>query len=287
MTLTKAAPTPRFLFLPLLIAIVLSGCTGSGRLRYSGPQEAYQKGMALFERGKYDRAAEYLQGVFDFGRGHEWAADAQYQLAMAYYHNEEYILAASEFSRFSEIYRTDERVPEAEYWRAMAYYQLSPPYQLDQSDTERAIDQFLAFIDRFPDHPLADESVDRIQELRQKLARKQLEAAAMYERRELHEAAALTYERVFDVYSTTQWADDALLGATRAWLAFAEQSVRARQPERLQRAIDNYQRLIQVFPDSPLVKEAETYYARASEQLEDLNVESTSEVHAEVTSDRS
>ena len=271
----------------LLLAVILAGCAGSGRLQYAGPQEAYERGLALYERGRYERAAEYFQAVFDFGRGHEWASDAQFYLAQSYYHNKEYILAASEFSRFSEIYRTDARVAEAEYWRAMAYYQLSPSYQLDQSDTERAIDQFLAFIDRFPDHERSDDAVDRIQELRQKLARKQIDAAALYERRELFEAAALTYERIFDEFSTTQWADDALLGATRSWLSFAEQSIRARQPERLQRAIDNYQRMVQLFPDSPLVREAEQFYARASDQLEALNGEATSEVHAEAMSGRS
>jgi outer membrane protein assembly factor BamD len=273
--------------LALMTSVAIAGCAGSGRLRYSGPQDAYQKGLAFYERNKYERAAEYLQAVFDFGRAHEWAADAQFLLAQAYFHNEEYILSASEFSRFSEIYRTDPRVPEAEYWRAMAYYELSPKYQLDQSDTQRAIDQFLSFIERFPDHERAGDAVDRIQELRQKQARKDVEAAILYERRELFEAAALTYERVFDEYSTTQWADDALLGATRAWLSFAEQSIRARQPERLQRAIDNYQRLVQLFPDSPLVKDAESLYARAADQLAELNGEATSEVHAEARLEQS
>ncbi|HEX7071721.1 MAG TPA: outer membrane protein assembly factor BamD, partial [Rhodothermales bacterium] len=99
---------PRLL-LVLLFAVSIAGCAGSSRLRYTGPQDAYQKGLSFYERGKYERAAEYLQAVFDFGRAHEWAADAQFLLAQAYYHNEEYILAASEFSRFSEIYRTDPR----------------------------------------------------------------------------------------------------------------------------------------------------------------------------------
>lgn len=273
--------------LALAALVVLEGCAGSGRLRYSGPEEAFERGRALYEQGRYERAAEYLQAVFDFGRAHEWAADAQYLLAQSYYHNGEYILAAAEFSRFSEIYRTDPRVPEAEYWRAMAYYDLSPKYQLDQSDTQRAIDQFLAFIERFPTHERSDDAVDRIQELRQKLARKQVEAAAMYERRELFEAAALTYERVFDMYSTTRWADDALLGATRAWLSFADRSVRDRQAERLQRAIDNYQRLVQLFPDSPLVRDAEPLYARANRQLQALSGTSQDEVHADAASDQS
>lgn len=285
MTNILSLPQWRSFVLALAALVILEGCAGSGRLRYSGPEDAFERGRALYEQGRYERAAEYFQAVFDFGRAHEWAADAQYMLAQSYYHNSEYILAAAEFSRFSEIYRTDPRVPEAEYWRAMAYYELSPRYQLDQSDTQRAIDQFLAFIERFPSHERADDAVERIQELRQKLAQKQVEAAAMYERRELFEAAALTYERVFDMYSTTRWADDALLGATRAWLAFADRSVRDRQPERLQRAIDNYQRLVQVFPDSPLVRDAETLYARANRQLQALTGSTDAEVHADAASD--
>lgn len=261
--------------------LILAGCSGSGRLRHNSPKEAYERGFELYEQRKYDRAKEHFQAVFDFGRGHEWASDAQYYLAHSYYHEKEYILAASEFSRFSELYRADQRVPEAEYWRAMAYYQLSPSYQLDQTDTERAIDQFISFIERFPDHPRTDDATTRIFELREKLARKVYESARMYERREMFEAAALEYERAFDEYSTTQWADDALIGAIRAWLEFSERSVTVRQAERLQRALDAYQRLIQVFPDSPLIKEAESLYERVASRMDLLNGNETSQVHAD------
>lgn len=265
----------------ILVVLILAGCSGSGRLRHNSPQEAYERGFELFEQKRYDRAKEHFQAVFDFGRGHEWASDAQYYLAHSYYHDKEYILAAAEFSRFSELYRADQRVPEAEYWRAMAYYQLSPSYQLDQSDTERAIDQFISFIERFPDHPRTDDATTRIFELREKLARKVYESARMYERREMFEAAALEYERAFDEYSTTQWADNALIGAIRAWLEFSERSIALRQAERLQRALDAYQRLIQVFPDSPLIREAESLYERVASRMEQLNGSETSQVHAD------
>ena len=272
---------PSTLVFGILASLLLAGCAGSGALRHNNPQEAYERGLELYERERYDRAAEHFQAVFDFGRAHEWASDAQYHLAQSYYHNKDYILAASEFSRFSELYRSDPRVPEAEYWRAMAYYQLSPSFQLDQTDTERAIDQFVSFIERFPDHPRTDDATERIFELQEKLARKVYESARMYERREYYEAAALEYERAFDEYATTQWADDALIGAIRAWLEYAERSVALRQAERLQRAADAYQRLIQVFPDSPLIREAETLYQRVASRLEELNESETSQVHAD------
>ena len=206
----------------------------------------------------------------DFGRTHEWADDAQLYLARAYRSNREYILAASEYSRFIEIYRGDPRVPLAEFERAMTYFERSPGYQLDQTDTERGIEVFNLYMKRYPSHDSVAVATQRVQQLRQKLARKQYNTAQLYDRRELYEAAALSYEAVFDKYPDTPWADDALVGAIRAYIAFSSQSVTARQPERLKKAIDHYQRLLQIFPDSELLKEAEALYERANAQMERL-----------------
>ncbi len=247
----------------LLLVVLLAGCAGSGRLRYETAEEAYQKGMEQFERARYERAAEYFQAVFNFGRSHEWADDAQLYLARSYGANKEYILAANEYTRFLEIYRNDPRAEEAEYERALTYFQRSPNFELDQSDTRRAIQFLQIFLDRYPNSEHRADVETKIEELREKLARKQFAVAELYDRRELYEAAALSYTTVFDRYPDTHWADDALLGAMRAYISFSEQSIEARQGERLQQAIDHYQRLLQVFPDSPLLKEAEALYELA------------------------
>lgn len=252
------------------IAVFVAGCTGSGRLRYDSPQEAFEKGKSYFDRGKYDRAIEYFQGVFDYGRTSEEAADAQLYLARSYYHNRDYILAGSEFTRFLNVYRTDPRAQEAEYERAMSYYEQSPDYELDQTPTEQAITYFQLFLDRYPQSDLKDEAEERIRELREKLAHKEYAGAELYERRGLYEAAALSFVRVFDKYPDTRWADDALLGAIRTYMLFAEQSVRGKQEERLQLAVDNYERLVQLFPDSPLLKQAEGLYEDVADRLSEL-----------------
>ena len=250
----------------LVLLVFMVGCSGSGRVRYDTPQEAYDKGMEFFEKGRYARAAEYLQGVFDFGRTHALAADAQLYLARSYRGNKEFLLAANEYSRFIQIYRSDPRVPDAEYEYAMTFYARSPEYQLDQTDTERAITQFQLFINRYPTSPLVMDAEQKIIELREKLARKQYESARLYERREIYSAAAQSFETVFDKFPDTQWADDALVGAMRAYIAYSKQSVLIRQIERLDEAVANYERLIQIFPDSPLLKEAELLYEQIEEE---------------------
>ena len=254
----------------LLLGVWLTGCAGGGRLRYDTPKEAFEKGLERYEAGKYPRAIEFFQGTFDFGRTHEWAADAQLFLARSYRGNREFLLAANEYTRFMEIYRSDPRVPDAEYERSLTYYARSPAYELDQTDTERAITQFQLFITRYPNHELVADAETKIVELREKLARKRYETAGLYERRKLYSAAALSFESVFDDYPETSWADDALVGALRTYINYSDQSIVARQQERLQKAIDNYERLIQIFRDSPRLKEAEALYEKARSKMQAL-----------------
>lgn len=254
----------------LLGAPLLAGCSGGAAVRAESPELAFQRGKEHFDRGKYDRAVEYFQHVFDFGRGHEWAAEAQYYLAQSYFRDKQFLLAANEFTRFVELYRTDARVEEGEYMRALSYYRLSPPYQYDQTDTRTALTYLRLYLSKYPSGDRAAEAAAMVDELRAKLARKQFEAAQLYERQELHEAAGLTYERVLEEFPDSDYADDALLGAVRAYKAFAEASIPERQPERYQRAAEAYHRLTQLFPNSPLLKDAEALYAEVDRALQRL-----------------
>jgi len=262
----------RIIVYSCVLALVLGvlGCASQGRLNYVTPQEAYERGMAEYERGRYDRAAQYFQGVFDFGRAVAVAADAQLMLARSYRGNREYIRAASEYSRFSDLYRTDPRRAEADFERAMTYFEQSPQFELDQTPTERAIDEFNLYMQRYPRHDSVDAATNYVGVLREKLAYKRYFNAQQYERRGLFEAAGLTYELVFDQYPETPLADDALLGALRSYISFSDQSIVQRQAERLQRALDHYERLTQIFPDSELLGAAEELYQRAVTRLSEI-----------------
>jgi len=255
-------------FLSLALLVVLTGCSGSNRISHTSAEQAFQRGKAQYDDGDYDRAIRYFRGVFQYGRGSQWADDAQFYLANSYREQGKYLIAANEYERFSQLYRNNQRRPEAEYQRAMMYYKLSPRYQLDQSNSRRAISYFQLFIERNPRHELVADAQTKIDELRNKMARKQFEAGELYERRDMWEASALTFAGVFDSYPDTEWADDALLGAVRAYIEYADRSVRNKVDDRLEKAISNYERLTQVFPDSPLLGRAETLYQEAQSKLD-------------------
>jgi outer membrane protein assembly factor BamD len=253
-----------------LVAVLLTsaGCGSTTGINAETPQQAFEKGLDLYERGKYLRAIDYFRGVFDYGRTHEWADDATFYLGRAYQANDEFLLAANEYGRFVEIYRSDPRAEEAEFYRVQSYVALSPRFELDQSDTERAVTYGRLYLNRYPQGAYADEVVATVEELRAKLARKQYETAKLYETRELYEAAALSFEEVLDQFPTSAYADDALAGAVVNWVRYAELSVPGRRAARYQSAVDNYQRLLEIFPDSPRLKEVEDDYGTAQAYLD-------------------
>ena len=259
------------LALALLVgSVAAGGCSGSGKVSASTAQEAFNKGTDAYENENYDRAISYFRKVFTYGRENEWADDAQLYLARSYRENERYLMAANQFKRFAQLYRSDERAARAQYERALALYRLSPDYELDQTQTKKALNRFRLFTDRYPQHEKTAAAEKKINELRGKLARKQLAAGRQYERRELWEAAAHAYAGVFDQYPDTRWVDEALLGSVRANVSYAERSIQKKKAERYRRAIESYQRLKQIFPDSPLLDEAEPLHETASKRLDAL-----------------
>jgi outer membrane protein assembly factor BamD len=150
----------------------------------------------------------------------------------------------------------------------MSYYRLSPQYQLDQTDTRTALSYIRLYLSKYPEGEYAGELVAITEELRAKLAKKQFEIAELYERRELYEAAALSYERVLEEFPDSRYADNALVGMLRNYKTYAEASIPTRQQERYQLAADAYAQLVQLFPGSPLLGEAEALYADVDRALQ-------------------
>lgn len=254
--------------LSLLAFVGLVGCSGGNKIDANSPKQAYEKGMTAYEEGDHQDAVRYFQSVFNYGRGNEWAPDAQYQLALTHRKQGKHLVAANEFKRFTQLYRNNPKVPQAEFEQAKSYYLRSPQYHLDQTDTKKAIELFRLFIDRYPGHDRVAEAKSMINEMQAKLAHKQYDAARLYERRDMWRAATESYRSLFDQYPETPWADDALLGALRSYVQYADRSVQNKQAERYQKALDQYAQLQQLFPESSLLDTAVDLKAEAERKLE-------------------
>lgn len=255
----------------LLVALTALACSSRHTIRPGDSIDvAYEKAMGLYERERYSQAVNAFETVLSMARGTDMAADAQYYLAKSHFNNRSYLIAASEFRRFARNYTRDERRKEAEFMEAYSHYQMSPRYNLDQTETYNALDRFQLFVTRYSDSELADEAREYMDELRDKLARKKFEAGEMYMRVRQFQSAAIYYDLTVEQFPESKWAERALVNKILANVKFAENSVRERQQERYQSAVDSYQQYVQIFPRGENRSKAEEYYDRALEGLSEF-----------------
>jgi outer membrane protein assembly factor BamD len=93
---------------------------------------------------------------------------------------------------------------------AESYFKLSPPYPLDQSYTNKAKDEYQAFMDFFPKDPKVDEADKKIKILNEKLAQKDYQSGMIYEKMDYFKAAIKYYGSVVEIYHDTKFAPMAL-----------------------------------------------------------------------------
>tara|TARA_R110000868_G_scaffold304437_26_gene565485 strand:+ start:19286 stop:20143 length:858 start_codon:yes stop_codon:yes gene_type:complete len=263
----------RYLSIALFSTIMLfTACKNKDLVRPGEPIEvAYDKSVALFEKGKYGDAAYGFNLVTRVGRGTTFAEDAQFFLAESYYNDKQYILAASEYERYISYYPRNPKREEVEYKRALCYYQQSPRYRLDQSATGRAIELFQLFNTKYPNSEFVLESASKIDELRNKLARKNYESAEFYLRTDRFLAATIYYDQTIDKYPESIWAERALIKQIETFITYADRSIDSKQLERYSMAVSSYEKFIQLFPQSENREKVEALYLEATEKISKLD----------------
>ncbi len=194
----------------IIVLVTLVNCSGTIDTTNLTPEKHLEYAMSLYNDGDYEEAIREFQSIILQFAGNSVNDDAQYYLGMTYYNQGQYLLAAYEFSKLIRDIPASKFVPDAQFMLADSYYELSPPFQLDQKYTKKAIDEFQAYIDFFPTNPKVQEAEKKIKELNNKLAEKEFNAARIYKKMEYYNAAIKFYGRVADTYHDTKYAPLAL-----------------------------------------------------------------------------
>jgi outer membrane protein assembly factor BamD len=194
----------------VIILMITWACSSSIETSDLGPEERLKYATKLYEDEDYQEAATEFEAIMLQYPGSMIVDDAQYYLALCRHQREEYILGAYEFSKLIKNMPASEFVPEAQFMLAESYYELSPDFNLDQKYTEKAIEEYQAFIDFFPLHEKVGEAEKKIDELNNKLAMKEYNIAVIYEKLEYYTAALKYFDSVIETYHDTPYAPQAM-----------------------------------------------------------------------------
>lgn len=198
-------------YLPIILfAVLMANCSSSVDTSKFTTEEYYNYAYKLYQTEEYEKALQEFQNFVLQFSGSAFYDKAQYYLGMSYYKRKQYLLGAYEFSKLIKNIPASSFVPDAQYMLADSYFKLSPPYQLDQAYSKKAVDEYQAFIDFFPKDPKVDDAEKNIKILNEKMAQKDFQSALIYERMEYFKAAMKYYGSVAEVYHDTKFAPMAL-----------------------------------------------------------------------------
>ena len=189
-----------------LVSWLFANCSSSVDTTTLSAEEHLEYAKQLMIEEDYEEAVREFESVLLQYTGSAVNDDAQYFLALTYYKREQYLLAAYEFSKLIRDIPTSVFVQDAQFMLADSYYQLSPDYQLEQSYSKKAIEEFQAFVEFFPLHPKVEEAERKIDELYAKYAEKEFNSARIYEKMEFYSAAINYYKMVKDTYHDSEFA---------------------------------------------------------------------------------
>ena len=208
----------------LIFAAFLTGCATSGNVdddTYGMTvAQIYEEAKRLLTTGEYASAIQYyekLESRFPYGI---YAERARIEMAYAHYKAEQPETAIISADRFIKLHPNHPNVDYAYYLRGLASFDNSisfmdklfdqEPSERDPKSVRKAFKYFSELIQRFPKSRYIPDSIKRMKELRQNLARYEIHVASYYQRRGAHLAAANRAKYIVENYQGSRAIPDAL-----------------------------------------------------------------------------
>ncbi|MBN2281293.1 MAG: outer membrane protein assembly factor BamD [Candidatus Marinimicrobia bacterium] len=181
-------------------------CASKKPQTFSDANIYFVKAEKDFEKGKWLKAIDNYRLYILNNPGGEMADDSQFKIGECYYNREEYLLAIAEYNQLVERYKYSDLAVDGYFKIAMSYYELSPKYQREQTNTDKALRQLQEFIDAFPGTNNAKIAQEKIGELRTKLGRKLYESGVIYRKLSQWDSAILYFDDMLNQYYDTKYA---------------------------------------------------------------------------------
>ena len=157
-----------------------------------------------FAKKKWTEAIALYERLPNLVAGTEDAKTVIFNTAYANYYDKQYRVAGHHFKNFSVTFPDDARAEEAAYMSALCYYEGSLDYNLDQGNTESALNELQNFLNNYPNSERSKNINQLIDELSYKLEFKAYENARQYFKMAEYKAADVAFENVLADFPSTK-----------------------------------------------------------------------------------
>ena len=240
------------LFLFILFCFVVFACNDYQKLLNSSENEVdkYTAAEEYYENGEFRRANALIEQIIPSYRGKPQGERLVFFFANSYFETNSFYSAAIQFENFIKSYPNSQRIQEAYFMEAKSYFMLSPIYTLDQDDTNTGIDKLQVFINRFPNSEFVTEALDLIEQLQNKIEKKEFEISKQYYTIRDYNSAIKSIDNFIADNPGTIFGEEALYYRWLSQYEIAINSIESRINDRiteLERSLENF---LRYYPDT-------------------------------------
>lgn len=265
----------------IIASLILVSCGEYQKVLNRGSiEEKYKMAVKMYEAKKYSKALRLFEKVIPSYRHKPQMERIQYMVANSNFNEKNYSIAGYYFNRFSQSYPKSSKREEADFLSALSYYKASPVFSKDPTDTNKAIESFQSFIDKYPNSPRLGEANRYYKELQLKLEKKEFEKGLLYYKiagnksyDNYYTSAIVAFDNLLSDYLGTSYKEEALYYRFKASHDLALRSSFRKKKLRIKEAVEAYNKLKRNFPETKHAKEVDGMLVtlnKEQEQLEQL-----------------
>lgn len=250
------------LYISIISLLLLTASCSSefGKVMKSKDYEyKLKKADEYFTKKKYRNAEQLYIELFPVYKGTDKFEELYYKYAYCAYYQKNYSDAENLFKGFLEVFPNSAKAEEIDYQHAYTFYLQSPKLELEQVNTAKAIGMMQTFINNHPGSARIKDATEVIDKSRAKLEAKEFRNADLYFKLQQYRAAGIAFNDLLNNYPESSKGDEYKLMMVRSYYQFARLSISEKQLERYEKVVEEYNDFVDRYPESKLLKDAESY----------------------------
>ena len=260
------------IFALLLVLVLMTNCDGFNKLLKSTDYELKMaKAKEYYDKEHFIKSSQLYEELIPVVKGTDKAEEVYYYYAWSEYYMGDHIIGQYHFKNFTKQFPLSIHSEECYYMNAYCYFLTSSNYKLDQTSTKNAIKEFQSFVDISPESKRIDTCKIIIDKLRYKLGKKDYEIVKQYFKVSDWKAAIVSTKNFVKEYPSSEFNEEMIYLMIDSYYLLAINSIKAKKEERLDFAIENYIKFVDLYPKSSYLSRTESIYNSCKKLKENLN----------------
>ncbi len=260
------------IFILFACVISLVSCDNFNKLLKSTDYELKMaKAKEYYDKGHYIRSSQLYEELIPIVKGTDKAEEVYYYYAWSEYYMGDYIISQYHFKNFTKQFPISKYTEECYFMNAYCYFLTSANYKLDQTSTKNAIKELQSFVDIFTQSTRIDSCNAIMDILHGKLERKDYEIVKQYYKVDDWKASIVSTKNFIKEYPGSKYNEEMFYLLIDSYYLLAINSVRIKKEERLDLAIENYVKFLDLYPKSSYLSGAESIYSSCKKIKENLD----------------